>query len=230
MMKRLLLLALAAVAAAGIASAQQPIKEVIKEVVKQRKEMAEMSRIERNEFVVKAARKEAKVYAKAGWVIFERHLPLEKQLERAIAMQYELDKKLFPRYVQGEATATGESYEASRADVVEWAKLNMAEQIRTEICILIDNALADNRLTANEATAITETVMTAREAIAVSIGRVIPVVECRRGKDTGNNEVCLRIAYGTEMAIDGAKKALRRELDKKNPTLYERFDNITKMQ
>lgn len=229
-MKRLLLLALAAVAAAGIASAQRPVKEVIQEVVKQRKVMAAMSRIERDEFVVKAARKEAKAYAKAGWVIFERHLPLEKQMERAIAMRYESDKKLFPRYVTGEAISTGESYEASSADAIEWAKLNMAEQIQTEICILIGKELADKRLTVDEAAAITETVMAGREAIAVSIGRVIPVVECRRGKDTGNHEVCLRIAYGTEMAIEGAKKALRRELDKKDPTLYERFDNITKVQ
>lgn len=229
-MKRLFLLALAAVAAAGTASAQQPVKEIIKEVVKQRKEMAKMSRIERDEFAVKAARKEAKAYAKAGWVIFERQLPLEKQMERALAMRYETDKRPFPRYVMGEATCTGESYEASEADAVEWAKLNMAEQIQTEICILIDKGLADDRLTADEAAAITEVVMAGREAIAVSIGRVIPVVKCRRGRETGNHEVCLRIAYGTEMAIEGAKKVLRRELDKKGTTLYDRFDNITKEQ
>ncbi len=225
-MKRLFLLALAAVAAAGIASAQQPVKEV----VKQRKEMAKMSRIERDEFAVKAARKEAKAYAKAGWVIFERQLPLEKQMERALAMRYETDKRPFPRYVMGEATCTGESYEASEADAVEWAKLNMAEQIQTEICILIDKGLADDRLTADEAAAITEVVMAGREAIAISIGRVIPVVRCRRGRETGNHEVCLRIAYGTEMAIEGARKALRRELNKKNPVLHERFGDITKEQ
>ncbi len=225
-MKRLFLLALAAVAAAGIASAQQPVKEV----VKQRKEMAKMSRIERDEFAVKAARKEAKAYAKAGWVIFERQLPLEKQMERALAMRYETDKRPFPRYVMGEATCTGESYEASEADAVEWAKLNMAEQIQTEICILIDKGLADDRLTADEAAAITEVVMAGREAIAISIGRVIPVVRCRRGRETGNHEVCLRIAYGTDMAIEGARKALRRELTTKNPVLHERFGDITKEQ
>lgn len=224
-MKRLILLALAAIAAAGSASAQQPVKEV----VKQRKEMAAMSRIERREFVVKAARREAKNYARAGWVIFAGHLPLEKQMERAFAMRHESDKRLFPRYVMGEAISTGESYEASRADAVEWAKLNMAAQIQTEICILIDNGLADKRLTTDEAAAITETVMADREAIAVSIGRVIPVVECRRSKETGNHEICICIAYGTEMAIEGVKKALRRELDKRGATLYERFDSITAM-
>lgn len=225
-MKRLILLVLAAVAAAGVASAQQPLKEV----VRQRKEMAKMSRIDRNELVVKDARKDAKAYAKAGWVIFEGQLPLEMQMERAFAMRYELDKSLFPRYVMGEAICTGESYEASEDDIVEWAKLNMAEQIQAEICILIDNGLVNNRLTADEAAAITETVMSGREAIALSIGRVIPVVKCRRGQETGNNELYIRIAYGTEMAIEGAKKALRRELDGKGPNLYERFDDITKVQ
>ncbi len=225
-MKRLILLALAAIAAVGIASAQQPVKEV----VRQRKEIAKMSRIERNEFVVKAARKEAKAYEKAGWVIFERQLPLEKQMERAFAMRYESDKRLFPRYVMGEAICTGKSYEASEADAVEWAKLNMAEQVQTEICILIDNGLADNRLTVDEAAAITETVMAGREAISLSIGRVIPVMKCRRSQETGNNDVYICIAYGTEMAIEGTKKALRRELDKKGAALYERFDNITKAQ
>ncbi len=224
-MKRLILLALAAVAAAGAASAQQPVKEVIK----QRKEIAEMSRIERDEFVAKAAGKEAKAYAKAGWVTFEGQLPLEMQLERAFAMRYESDQRLFPRYVMGEAI-WGENSGFSESDAVEWAKLNMAEQIQTEICILIDKGLADKRLTADEAAAITETVMAGREAIAVSIGRVIPVVKCRRGKESGDNDVYLRIAYGTEMAIEGTKRALRRELDKKGATLYERFDNITKAQ
>ncbi len=222
-MKRLILLALAAVAVAGAASAQQPLKEVIK----QRKGIAKMSRIERDEFVVKAAGKEAKAYAKEGWVTFEGQLPLEMQLERAFAMHYDSDKRLFPRYVMGEAIWC-ENSEFSESDAVEWAKLNMAEQIQTEICILIDKGLADKRLTADEAAAITETVMSGREAIAVSIGRVIPVVKCRRAKESGSDEVYLRIAYGTEMAIEGAKKALRRELDKK--ALYERFDNITKVQ
>ncbi len=223
-MKRLILLVLTAIAAAGVASAQQSVKEVIR----QRREMAKMSRIDRNEFVVTAARKEAKAYEKAGWVIFERQLPLEMQMERAFAMRYELDKKLFPRYVMGKAICKGESYEAAEADAVEWAKLNMAEQIQTEICILIDNGLADNRLTADEAAAITETVMSNRELIALNIERVIPVVKCRRMEEVGNNELYLCVAYGTEMAIEGAKKALRRELDRK--ALYERFDDITKRQ
>lgn len=225
-MKKLILLALAAVAAAGVASAQQPVKEVIK----QRKEMAKMSRTDRNEFVVKAARKEAKAYEKAGWVIFEGQLPLEMQMERAFAMRYESDKKLFPRYVMGEAICTGESYEASEADAVEWAKLNMAEQIQTEICILIDNGLADKRLSVDEAAAITAVVMAGRETIALNVGRVIPVVKCQRGEETGNNDVYLCIAYGTEMAIEETKKALRRELDEKGANLYEQFDNITKVE
>ncbi len=229
MIKRLFLLAWAAVAAAGIASARRPVQEVVREVVRQRKEMAAMSRIERDEFVVKAAHKEAKAYTKAGWVIFERQLPLEKQMERAFAMRYESDQKLFPRYVMGEAISTGGSYEASEADAVEWAKLNMAEQIRVEICLLIDSALADSRLTSDEAAAITEVVMAGREAISLSIGRVIPIVRCRRGREAGNHEVYICIAYGTEMAIEGARKALRRELDKKDPVLHERFGDIVKM-
>ena len=223
-MKRLILLVLAAIAAAGVASAQQPVKEVIR----QRKEMAKMSRTDRNNFVVNAARKEVKAYEKAGWATFAGQLPFEMQMERAFAMRYELDKKLFPRYVMGEAICKGESYEAAEADAVEWAKLNMAEQVQTEICILIDNGLADNRLTADEAAAITETVMSSRELIALNIERVIPVVKCRRIEETGNNELYLCIAYGTEIAIEGAKKALRRELDMK--ALYERFDSITKRQ
>lgn len=225
-MRRLILLALAVIAAVGVASAQQQAKEV----VKQRKEMAKMSRVEREEFIVKAARKEAKAYEKAGWVIFERQLPLEKQMERAFAMRYESDKKQFPHYVMGEATCTGKSYAASEVDAVERAKLNMAGQIQTEICILVDNGLKEKHLTVNEAAAITEVVMAGRESIAASIGRVIPAVKCRRAKDTGNNEVYVRIAYGTEMAIEGAKKALRRELDTKDTTLYERFDSITQAQ
>lgn len=223
-MKKLIILALAVIAGAGLAQAQ-----TAKEMVKQRKETAALSRIERRERIVKAARKEAKTYARAGWVIFPGQLPLEKQMERAFAMRYELDKRLFPRYVLGEAISTGETYEASKADAIEWAKLNMAEQIQTEICLLVERGLAERLLTADEAAAIAEVVMADREAIAVSIGRVIPVVACRRGRATPDNEVCICIAYGSEMAIEGAQKALRRELDQKGATLYEQLTRITKI-
>ncbi len=223
-MKKSIILAWVVIASAGLAWAQPA-----KEIVKQRKETAALSRIERHERIVKAAHKEARSYAKADWVVFPGQLPLEKQMERAFAMRYELDRRLFPRYVLGEAISTGETYEAATADAIEWAKLNMAEQIQTEIGLLIERGLAERLLTTDEAAAISEVVMADREVIAVSIGRVIPVVTCRRGKASPNNEVCICIAYGSEMAIEGAGKALRRELDRKGATLYEQLTRITKI-
>lgn len=198
-----------------------------KEIRKQRQEIRKMTKKDLNERCTKAARKEAKVLKKAGWIVSPGTLPLEKQLDRAYNMEMEYDENLFPKYIMANAQSIGENYDAAKTSALSLAVTNLAGQIQTEVTALVENTVANKQLEANEAASIAETVMSSKNLISQSIGRTITVVECyREVKKNGNKEVLVRIAYNGEMAKQAAKKAVREELEKKGANLHEQLDKV----
>ena len=198
-----------------------------KEIRKQRQEIRKMTKKDLNEKATKAARKEAKVLKKAGWVVSPGALPLEKQLDRSYNMEMEYDENLFPKYIMANAQSIGENYDAAKTSALSLAITNLAGQIQTEVTALVENTVANKQLEANEAASIAETVMSSKNLISQSIGRTLTVVECyREVKKGGNKEVLVRIAYNGEMAKAAAKKAVRDELEKKGANLHEQLDKV----
>ena len=198
-----------------------------KQIRKQRQEIRKMTKKDLNEKATKAARKEAKVLKKAGWVVSPGALPLEKQLDRSYNMEMEYDENLFPKYIMANAQSIGENYDAAKTSALSLAVTNLAGQIQTEVTALVENTVANKQLEANEAASIAETVMSSKNLISQSIGRTITVVECyREVKKNGNKEVLVRIAYNGEMAKQAAKKAVREELEKKGANLHEQLDKV----
>ena len=185
-----------------------------------------MTKNELNNKASKAARKEAKSLTKQGWVVAPGALPLDKQLDRSYNMQYEFDENLLPRYIMGEAMSIGENYDAAKMQALELAKQNLAGQIATEVTALVENTVANNQLTAEQAASITQTVSASKNLISQNIGRVVPVVEVYRVKGNKNKEVLVRIAYSTELSMQAAKKIIREELEKKGEELHEQLDNL----
>ncbi|MEG0807803.1 MAG: hypothetical protein RR410_05555 [Alistipes sp.] len=220
-MKKLFVIALAMFVGATSVYAQTQ-----KEITKERKEIAKLSKSELNSRASKAARKAAKEYAKEGWVVAPGALPLEKQLDRTFNMQYEYDENAFPKYLMGEAMSIGENYDGGKMQALELAKQNLAGQIQTEVTALIENSVANKQLAQEQAATITETVMASKNLISQSIGRVIPVVECYRIKSNKNKEVRVQIAYNSKMALDAAKNAVREQLEKKSDKLHEQLDKV----
>ncbi|MEG1621819.1 MAG: hypothetical protein RR330_00450 [Alistipes sp.] len=220
-MKKLFVFALALCIGASCAYAQTQ-----KEISKERKEIAKLSKNELNSRTGKAARKAAKEYVKEGWIVAPGALPLEKQLDRAFNMQYEYDEAAFPKYLMGEAMSIGENYDGGKMQALELAKQNLAGQIQTEVTALIENTVANKQLTQEQAATITETVMASKNLISQSIGRVVPVVECYRVKSNKNKEVRVQIAYNSKMALEAAKNAVRDQLEKKGEKLHEQLDKV----
>ncbi|MEG1644414.1 MAG: hypothetical protein RR279_01075 [Alistipes sp.] len=220
-MKKLFVFALALCIGASCAYAQTQ-----KEISKERKEIAKLSKNELNSRTGKAARKAAKEYVKEGWIVAPGALPLEKQLDRAFNMQYEYDEAAFPKYLMGEAMSIGENYDGGKMQALELAKQNLAGQIQTEVTALIENTVANKQLTQEQAATITETVMASKNLISQSIGRVVPVVECYRVKGNKNKEVRVQIAYNSKMALEAAKNAVRDQLEKKGEKLHEQLDKV----
>ena len=205
----------------GMASAQ-----TAKEIAKERKAMAKLSKSELNAKAGKAARKAAKEYKRDGWTVAPGALPLEKQLDRAYNMQYEYDENAFPKFIMAEAMSIGENYDAAKMQALELAKLSLAGQVQTEVTALIENSVSNKQLSQEQAASITETVSASKNLISQSIGRVIPVVECYRNTATKNKEVRMQIAYNSKMALEAAKNTVREQLEKKGEKLHEQLDKV----
>ena len=222
-MKKLMMVAMSLIMVASVSFAETSTQ---KEIRKERQEIRKLAKAELKQKVDKSVKKEAKRLTKEGWGVKPGALPLEKQLERSYLMQYEYDENLFPKYIMGEASSIGESYDAARTAALSLAITNLAGQIQTEVTTLIENTVANRQLTPEKAASISETVMASKNLISQSIGRTIPVIECYRINSKKNNEVLVRIAYNAEMAKEAAKKAVREELEKKGNNLHEQLDNV----
>lgn len=197
-----------------------------KEINKERKEIKKMSKKELGDKASKVARKEAKKLRKDGWLTMPGALPLDRQLDKSYLMQMEYDEDLFPKYIMAEAASIGENYDAAKLQAMELSKLNLAGQIQSEITVLIENAVANNQLRAEEAASVTKVLAAGKTLISQSIGRVIPVMECYRSKTNKNKEVLVRIAYNGKMAKEAAKRLMREELSDQTDELHKKLDEI----
>ncbi len=221
MKKVMLILALCLAASAPAATAQ-----ISKEQQKERRELRNATKKELNEKASKAAQKEAKRMAKDGWKVTPGALPLEKQFDRSYMMQMEYDDDMFPKYIMAEGMSIGENYDAAKMQSLELAKQNLASQIQTEITMLVENSVANNQLSAEQAASVTKTISAGKNLISQSIGRTILVVEAYRTLKNKNKEVLTRIAYNAQMAKAAAKKALRDELNDESEELHKQLDEI----
>lgn len=223
-MKKIILVAMAVIMACATSFAAEKSEQ--KQIRKERMEIRKLGKKELNERVDKIVRKEAKRLKKEGWQVKPGALPLEKQLEKSYLMQMEYGEDLFPKYIMGEASSIGENYDAAKTAAISLAITNLAGQIQTEVTALVENTVANQQLSAEDAASITESVMSSKNLISQSIGRVITVTEVYRITSKKTNEVLIRIAYSQEMAKEAAKKAVREELEKKGKDLHGQLDKV----
>lgn len=221
-MKKLLI----SVLVLGLFSVAPMEAQLSKEQQKQRKEQVSQQRKELNAKASKDARKEAKKFRKEGWETTPGTLTLEKQLDRSMMMQMDVDQYGYPLYVMGEAMSIGENYDAAKMQALELAKQNLAGQIQTEITALVENTVANKQLAEEEAVSVTESVLASKNLISQSLGRVIPVVEVYRDLPNKNKEVLVRIAYNHDMAMEAAKKVIRKDLEEKGSKLHNQLDQV----
>ena len=140
-------------------------------------------------------------------------------------MQYEYEDDLFPKYIMGEAMSIGQNYDAAKMQALELAKQNLAGQIQTEVTALIENTVANEQLSPEEAASVTKSIMASKNLISQSIGRTLPVVELYRTLPNKNKEVLMRIAYNGKMAKAAAIKAIKSDLEKRGDELHKKLEN-----
>lgn len=223
-MKKLLVL-LAGIFLLGNVFAQSA--EDYKAFIKERKAVQKLSESERSAKVAKDIKKAVKQMEKEGWKVNMGALSLEKQLEKSQQMQYEFDMNTgMPKYIMGEGKVISSNYSAGKNQAMAQAKTELAGNIQTEVAALIEDKTGNNEIGQGEAVSFSESVQAAKQMIAQSIGRTIPVVECYRELKNGNVEVQVRVFYNIEMSLQAAKKAMKEELEKKGDKLADQLDKL----
>ena len=176
---------------------------------------------------LKESRKEAKSYKKQGYYVAPGALPMEKQIEKAWMRQYEEDDIGYPKYIVASGNSVANSQSAAKLQATELAKLELAGTISTQVAALIENSIANQQLSAEEAASVTKTVAASKNIIAQELGRVIPLFEIYRKVDK-NVESNVRIAYNSEMAMAVAKKSIQKELEKETEIAHEKLEKLMK--
>jgi len=192
------------------ANAQQSEKELKKDI---------------SEKATREARREAKEFEKKGYSVAPGALPMEKQIERAWMRQYETDDTGYPLYIVASGNSVANSQSAAKLQATEIAKLELAGSISTQVAALIETSIANEQLSAKDAASVTKTVAAAKNIIAQEIGRVIPLFEIYKtvGKNIESN---VRVAYNSQMAMESAKKVIKKKLEEETEIAHEKLEKL----
>ena len=175
---------------------------------------------------MKMARKEAKKKKKAGYYVAPGALPMDKQLEKAFIKQNMEDDKGYPTYIVASGNSVAGTQTAAKLQATETAKLTLAGTISTNVAALIENSIANEQLTREEAATVTKTVAASKNIIAQNLGRVIPLVEMYKNIGSDNIQCDVQIAYDSKTAMDMAKQVIRKQLEEQTDILHEKLDKM----
>jgi len=181
-----------------------------------------------NKKSMKMARKEAKKKTKDGYFVAPGALPMDKQLEKAFIKQNMEDDKGYPKYIVASGNSVAGTQTAAKIQAMETAKLTLAGTISTDVAALIENNIANEQLTREEAATVTRTVAASKNIIAQELGRVIPLTEMYKNIGSDNIQCDLQIAYDSKTAMDMAKKVIREQLSDKSDELQDNLDKLMK--
>jgi hypothetical protein len=173
----------------------------------------------------KQARKEAKRFNRKDWYVAPGALPMDKQIEKAWELQYMEDEDGYPLYIVATGNSVAETQSAAKLQAMELAKLELAGLVQTNVAALIENSVANSQLNNEEAASVTKTVAASKNIIAQEIGRVITMFEIYK-KINKNVEALVRIGYNTDVAMETAKKAIRKKLEEETEILHDKLDKL----
>ncbi len=175
---------------------------------------------------IKMARKEAKKKTKEGYFVAPGALPMEKQLEKAFVKQNMEDDNGYPTYIVASGNSVAGTQTAAKIQATETAKLTLAGTISTNVAALIENNIANEQLTREEAATITKTVAASKNIIAQELGRVIPLVELYKNIGADNIQCDVQVAYDSKTAMDMAKNVIRKQLSGEAEELQKKLDKL----
>ena len=172
-------------------------------------------------------KRQAKDYKKQGYYVAVGATSIERQLTNAWMREVETDDKGYPMYIIATGSSVGETQIASKLQATEAAKLELAGTIATSVAALIENNIANSQLNTEDAASVTKTVAASKNMIAQELGRIIPLVEMYKDINK-NREANVRIAYNSEMAMEMAKRVIRKSLEEETEILQDKLEKLMK--
>jgi fructose-1,6-bisphosphatase len=109
---------------------------------------------------------------------------------------------------------------------METAKLTLAGTISTNVAALIENNIANEQFTKEEAATVTKIVSASKNIIAQELGRVIPLTELYKEIGDDNIQADVMIAYDHKTAMVKAKEIVRRQLSEEADELQDKLDKM----
>ncbi len=172
-------------------------------------------------------KRQAKDYKKQGYYQAVGVMSIERQLTNAWMREVETDDKGYPLYIIATGSSVGETQIAAKLQATEAAKLELAGTIATNVAALIENNIANSQLNTEDAASVTKTVAASKNIIAQELGMVIPLVELYKDINK-NREANVRIAYNSEMAMELAKRVIRKSLEEETEILQDKLEKLMK--
>ncbi len=176
--------------------------------------------------IEKNAKTEAKKWKKDGYTNPIGTQPLEMQFEKAWKMQAEQLEDGQSKYIVETGSATGETAAAAKMQAVQSARLSIAENISSEVAMLVNNIISNAGINTEDATSVTKTMSKSKSLVAQSLGRTITLVEATKseGKNVNYN---VRLAYDFNTAKEIAKNILRKKLEEDTKLMKETINMVT---
>ncbi|MFC2102498.1 hypothetical protein ACFLS7_05845 [Bacteroidota bacterium] len=212
-MKRVITLLTCAILAATVAIGQQSDKELKKEL---------------KDKAIKEAKKEAKTLKKQGWMTMPGELPMEKMIENAWMKKVAEDEKGIPIYITADGNGVAETKTAAATQALEFAKLQLAGTLETKIASIVNGNIANEQLSTEDATSITEIIQSSKNIIAQELGYINPAFKLYRDLDDKKIEVQIRIFYEAKQSLVIAKKAIKKDLKEKLKKTDEEVERLLK--
>jgi len=176
--------------------------------------------------IEKNAKTDAKKWKKDGYTNPIGTPTLEMQFKKSWTYQSEYLESGHPKYIIGAAQVTGETATAAKMQAIQAAKLNIAEQISSEVALLVNSIISNQQINQEEAASVTKTMTDSKSLVAQTLGRTITLVEATKtvGKNISYNIV---MAYDYVTAKDVAKDILRKQLEQDSKLMKETIDKVT---
>ena len=126
--------------------------------------------------IEKNAKTDAKKWKKDGYTNPIGTPTLEMQFKKSWTYQSEYLESGHPKYIIGAAQVTGETATAAKMQAIQAAKLNIAEQISSEVALLVNSIISNQQINQEEAASVTKTMTDSKSLVAQTLGRTITLL------------------------------------------------------
>ena len=198
-MKTMKFIALSLFVALGWAASTQSISaqskqqfEEQKALIKQRKELANMTKKAQEANAWKEAKKAAKQMKKEGWLPMPGSPTLETQMNDYLLRRY-MQNGNFPKYILGEGTASAKNSDAARKHALANARVELAGNVGMEVAALVEEGTNNNAYSEEEQETLSKLMQSSRTLIQQKLGRTEVIMEAYR-KIGNSTEVMVRIS------------------------------------